>query len=313
LFFLLGISSFFSMLIFVLIFYFAVKYRRRFPKERPAPAVGSMKLELTWTIIPLLICLFTFAWSAKVYLTMADVPANTMDVFVVGRQWMWKAQHMGGQREINELHVPLGKAVKLTLTSQDVIHNFSIPAFRVKQDVVPGRYVTMWFQATKKGKFHLFCGEYCGTNHSKMVGWVFVMEPSQFQDWLKKKADGSLVDEGRKVFQKYQCNACHTTDSPARAPLLEDLYGKNIPLQDGGFIPFTEDYIRESILRPDAKIVAGYRPIMPSFDGQVTEQELIQLIAFIKNLGRGQTPPRTEEGPPIIFSREPELQKKGRP
>ncbi|MFL5245392.1 MAG: c-type cytochrome, partial [Gemmataceae bacterium] len=210
----------------------------------------------------------------------------------------WKMQHQTGQREINELHVPVGQAVKLTLTSEDVIHDLFVPDFRVKLDVLPGRYMQTWFQATKVGSYDLYCSQYCGTNHAGMIGKVVVMEKAQFDAWLDSHAEGSLALQGRKVFLKYQCITCHSADSQARAPVLEGLFNRVIPLEDGKTAVANEDYIRESILKPRAKVVAGWRPIMPSFEGQVDEQELIQLIAFVKALRPGETPARNEESTP---------------
>jgi cytochrome c oxidase subunit 2 len=292
---LLAVSGFFTLLIFTLIIYFAIKYRRRSPTEVPPKTVASMKLEIGWTVVPLFIVLGIYVAGTRVYFEIVHPPDNAMEVFVVGKQWMWYTQHGSGQRENQGLTVPLGVPVKLTMTSQDVIHDFAIPAFRVRQDVVPGRYSTLWFTATKTGKFHLFCAEYCGTNHSRMVGWITVLEPNKFQDWLNStKVDGSPATEGRKLFQKLQCVTCHSADARARAPVLENLYGTVVPLEDGRKVRADEDYIRESILDPPAKVVAGFKPIMPSFKGQVTETQLIQLVAFIKSLRQGETPKRNE-------------------
>jgi cytochrome c oxidase subunit II len=297
-FFLCAVSGFFTLLIAVLIIYFAVKYRRRSEAERPPTVEGSLKLEIFWTVVPFLITLVMFVWGARLYVEQSRPPDNALQVYVIGKQWMWKTQHLGGQREINGLTVPVGRPVKLTMTSQDVIHDFSVPAFRVKQDVLPGRYVTLWFQATKTGKFHLFCAEYCGTNHSRMVGWVTVLEPRQFEAWLRGRADGSPASEGLKLFKKLQCVACHSNDAQARAPVLEGLYGKTVTLDDGRTVVADDEYLRESILNPSAKVVAGFRPIMPTFQGQVTEEQVLQLIAYIRSLGPGQSLPRNEETPP---------------
>jgi cytochrome c oxidase subunit II len=295
LFFLLGISGFFTVLIAGLIVYFAVRYRRRADHDRPAPVPSSLKLELTWTLIPLAISLFIFVWGAQVYFSWARPPDDCLEIYVVGKQWMWKFQHLGGQREINRLHVPLGRPVKLTMISQDVIHSFFVPAFRLHQDVLPERYTIAWFHATKAGTYHLFCSQYCGTDHAKMIGEVIVMEPDVFETWLQSGADGSMAAEGRKLFQKLQCVTCHSADAKARAPVLEDLYGGIVPLQDGRTVKADEAYLRESILYPDAKIVAGFQPIMPSFKGMIDEEETLQLIAFIKALRPGRTPRRNED------------------
>jgi cytochrome c oxidase subunit 2 len=295
--FLITLTAVFSVAIFTLVIYFAVKYRRRADNQVGKPTHGALRLEITWTVLPLLIVLFIFAWGADVYFETARPPENALDVYVVGKQWMWYTQHPGGQRQNQGLTVPLGRPVKLTMISQDVIHDFAIPAFRIKQDVLPGRYSTLWFKATKPGKFHLFCAEYCGTNHSRMVGWVTVLEPPQFQQWLEStRVDNSLATEGRKLFQQLQCISCHTRGG--RGPLLENLYRTDVQLEGGGTAYFDEDYIRESILYPGKKIVAGYRDVMPNYRGQLKELELTQLIAFIRALRTGDTPPRTEETPP---------------
>jgi cytochrome c oxidase subunit II len=303
-FFLVGLSVFFALLISLSILAFSLKYRRRSETERPARAGGSLLLEIVWSAIPLGIVLFIFVWSARIYVTWATPPNDSLETFVVAKQWMWKMQHLGGQREINELHVPVDRPVKLTLISQDVVHSFFVPGFRIHRDVLPGRYVSTWFQATKTGRFHLFCSQYCGTGHADMIGEIVVMEKRDFENWLENHAEGSLAGEGRKLFRKLQCVTCHSADATARAPVLEDLYDpqfqvwKTVPLQDGRSVVADPAYIRESILDPDAKIVAGFQPIMPSFRGQVNEEEMLQLIAFLKSLGPGQTPRRVEDAEP---------------
>jgi cytochrome c oxidase subunit 2 len=303
-FFILGITGFVAIAVAVLIIYFAVRYRRRVEGARPPRILGSLRLETVWTVIPFVIFLFMFGWGARVYFYQTQPPDDAIEVYVVGKQWMWKIQHPGGQREINELHIPVNQPVKLTLTSEDVIHDFYVPAFRTKVDVIPGRYVHTWFQATKPGRYHLFCAQYCGTNHAGMIGEIVVMEQADYGDWLNSHAEGSLAMEGRKLFLKLQCVTCHSADSRARAPLLENLYGRPVRLRDGRTVPANEDYIKKSILKPDAEIVAGWEPIMPSFQGEVNEVEMIQLIEFIKHLGPGQTPVRTEDAePPALDSR----------
>lgn len=290
-----AISAFFTLLIATLIICFAIKYRRRHPDEYPRPVIESTQLELVWTIIPLLIVLGIFTVGTRVHLRQVIPPDDTLDIYIIGRQWMWNMQHLGGQRENQELHVPVGRAVKLVMTSQDVIHNFSIPEFRVKMDVIPGRYTTLWFQATRPGKYRFFCAEYCGTDHSRMVGWVHVMEPEAFQAWLASpRVEGSPASEGRKLFLKLQCVTCHSNDALARGPNLEGLYGQEVPLEGGGKAHVDESYYRRAVLEPDRDVRLGFRPIMPSFKGQVSEEELMRLVAFLRFLGPGQTPPRTE-------------------
>jgi cytochrome c oxidase subunit II len=297
-FFLLGVSGFFSVLIAVFLIYFAVRYRRRSPAKTPKPIQSSLALELTWSLIPLAIALATYVWGAELFFRSARPPADVMEVYVVGKQWMWKMQHVGGQREINQLHVPVGRPVKLILISQDVIHSFFVPAFRIHQDVLPNRYTTIWFEATRPGTYHLFCSQYCGTDHAKMVGEVIVMPQEEFAVWLAQGPDGSMASEGRKLFRKLQCVTCHSADAKARAPVLEGLYGRDVTLRDGRRVRADDAYLRESILVPDAKIVAGFESIMPTYKGQANEEEMLQLLAFIKGLGPGQTPPRTEGAEP---------------
>jgi cytochrome c oxidase subunit 2 len=291
-FFLIAITAFFSLLIAALVFGFAIRYRRRSADERPPAIYGSLALELTWTLIPLAIVAVIFFWSADLYVTLSRVPKDAIEVNVVGKRWMWKVQHMTGQREINELHVPLGVPVKLSLTSEDVIHSFFVPAYRVKKDAVPGRYTTAWFQATKPGRYHLFCAEYCGTRHSNMIGTIVVLEPAAFQAWLAGGASGgSLASAGEKLFQDLACVTCHKADSGARGPNLTGLYGRPVALFDGSTVTADETYLRESIVAPSAKIVAGYQPIMPTFQGLVTEEQLLQLVAYVRSLEGTVVPP----------------------
>jgi cytochrome c oxidase subunit II len=297
-FYLLGLSGFFSVLIATLIVSFAVKYRRRAPDDKPKPIHASLALELAWSLIPLAVTLIAFYWGAELFFRSSRPPQDALEVYIVGKQWMWKTQHVGGQREINQLHVPVGKPIKLTMISQDVIHSFFVPAFRIHQDVLPNRYTTAWFEATKPGRYHLFCSQYCGTDHAKMVGEIIVMPQEEFAQWLKDGPDGSLASEGRKLFRKLQCVTCHSADAGARAPVLEDLFGSEVALQDGRRVLADDGYLRESILNPDAKVVAGYQPIMPSYAGQVDEEEMLQLLAFLKGLKPGQTPRRTENSDP---------------
>ena len=268
--------------IFLCIFVFAIKYRRRSDTERPKPIHGSMAVEITWSIIPLGIFLLIFGWGAKVYFTTLDAPENSLRIYVMGKQWMWKAQHPDGQSEINELHVPVGRPVQLILTSQDVIHSFYIPAFRMKRDAVPGRYSSLWFQATKPGAYHLFCAEYCGTEHSYMRGTVTVMRPADYERWLAGGAGGdTMAAAGRKLFERLGCVNCHGKTCPA----LEGVYQNEVPLASGQIVRADDAYLRESILDPGAKIVAGFPNLMPSFRGQVSEEDLMKLLAYIRSLG----------------------------
>jgi cytochrome c oxidase subunit 2 len=281
--FLIAVSAFFTALIVVLIVGFAIKYRRR-PGREAEQVETVMGLELVWTAVPSILVLVLFVWGAALFLGETVPPKGAQDIYVVGRQWMWKVQHPNGRREINELHVPVGRAVKLTVASQDVVHSFYIPAFRVKQDAIPGQYRTMWFQATKPGEYHLFCAEYCGTNHSRMGGRIVVMEDIDYQKWLGGYTDRTPAEEGRDLFVQFDCVSCHGTGSRQRCPPLGNLYGKQEQLNNGRSVLVDEAYIRESVLDPKAKIVRGYEPVMPSFQGQLTEEEILALIAYIKSL-----------------------------
>jgi cytochrome c oxidase subunit II len=284
-FFLVGLSAFFSILIAGLIVYFAVKFRRRSPQAVGDRIHGGMALEITWTVLPLFMVLGIFVWGASVFFAMSRPPDETLNVYVVGKQWMWKFQHLDGQREINELHVPVGRPVKMIMTSEDVIHDFFVPAFRMKADVIPGRYTSVWFQPTKPGRYHLFCAEYCGTRHSGMIGQVVVMNPSEYQTWLSGGTpEGSLASAGAKLFADLACNTCHRPDAQGRGPVLEGLFGNTVTLQSGETITVDEAYVRESILTPSAKIAAGFQPIMPTFQGLVTEEQLLELIEYVKSL-----------------------------
>jgi cytochrome c oxidase subunit II len=290
---LLSVSGFFVLLIFALIFYFAVKYRRRSEGEQTPPILGSIPLEVAWIVIPFILVMIMFVWGASLYFTAFSPPANAMEIFVIGKQWMWKVQHPEGRREIDELHVPVGYPVKLTITSQDVIHSFYIPAFRIKMDAVPGRYTSTWFEASKTGTFHLFCAEFCGTAHAGMVGRVVVMKPSEYEQWLRTGApEESLVAAGGRLFQQLGCSGCHSQNSIARAPLLDGVYGKPVPLQSGQVVLADESYIRDSILLPQKDVVAGYAPVMPPFQGRISEEELMQIIAYIRFLGEEGPEPR---------------------
>jgi cytochrome c oxidase subunit 2 len=294
--FLVAVSAFFTLLIFLLVLYFAVKYRRRSELERPRPILGDLRLELVWTIIPLGFTLIMFGWGASLYFNLSRPPADAITIYVVGKQWMWKVQHPEGRREIDELHVPVGQPVKLTMTSEDVIHSFFVPAFRIKMDVVPGRYTTAWFEATKAGVYHLFCAEYCGTNHSGMIGRVVVMEPVHYQQWLSG-GDGTSVrgealeTAGARLFQDLGCNTCHRAEAGAlgvgQGPALEGVFGTSVRLQSGETVVADEGYLRESILNPNAKLTAGYQPTMPTFQGLISEEGLLQIIAYIKSLSKG--------------------------
>ena len=287
--FLLVLTVVFCLLVFGMVIIFAIKYRRRSEDEQPEQTHGNLVLELSWTIIPLFLSLFVFLLGADVFFRLQRPPSDPLEVYAVGKQWMWKIQHESGKREINTLHVPKGQPVRLTMTSEDVIHDFFIPAFRVKNDVLPGRYTTLWFEATQTGEFHLFCAEYCGTQHSGMIGKVIVLEPADYHDWLMGASSGeSMVEAGERQFQKLGCETCHKSTATGRGPSLVGLYDKPVTLSNGQEIVVDSDYIRESILLPRAKIVAGYEPIMPIFEGQISEQSLLQIVSYIKSLSESE-------------------------
>ena len=281
------VSVAFSIPIVIAIFVFGLKYREREKYATPDEMHGSITLETVWSIIPFVVSMTIFLGGAYVYFNQYTIPQDpAMEVYVVGKQWMWKLQHSTGQREINELHVPVGRKVKLTMTTEDVLHDFSIPAFRTKTDVVPGRYTYLWFEATKPGKYHLFCAEYCGLNHSGMGGWVYVMEQRDFDNWLSGNVSGQTpVEEGRDLFEnKLGCASCHAGGPQQRGAKLEGIYGHEVKFVGGGTATVNDEYIRNSILNPSSQVVEGFQPIMPTFKGQVTEQQLVSLVAYIKSL-----------------------------
>jgi cytochrome c oxidase subunit II len=289
LFFLLAVSGFFTVLIAGSIIVFMIRYRRRKDDEIPEGVHGSLALEVFWSVIPLMIVMVIFFWGASLYATIRRPPDDAMNIDVVGKQWMWKLQHMEGRREINELHIPVGQPVKLTMTSEDVIHSFFVPAFRTKQDAVPGRYTTTWFEATKPGTYHLFCAEYCGTIHSGMIGRVVAMEPAEFQTWLQTGEVGaapavSPAAAGEALFQAQGCVSCHAAGSGQRGPHLAGLFGSTVHFEGGGTAVADENYLRESILNPQAHLVAGYQGIMPTYQGLLSEENVMQLIAYLKTL-----------------------------
>jgi cytochrome c oxidase subunit 2 len=307
--FLVALGAFVSVSIFVMILIFATRFRRR--KGINAEQIeGSTPLELTWSVIPLCIFMVIFVWGAVIYFNERTPPRGATEIYVVAKQWMWKLQHEEGPREINELHVPVGRDVKMIMTSQDVIHSFYVPAFRIKQDVLPGRYTTAWFHATKAGTYHLFCAEYCGTMHSGMIGQVVVMEPAQYEAWMGGGgAMGSLASNGESIFQQLACSTCHRSDTQGRGPNLVGLFGKRVQLEDGRTVIADENYIRESILSPAAKVVSGFKPIMPVFQGLVSEEQLSALVAYIKSLNQ---PPSGSAGTsslaPSTKPQEPKVQ-----
>jgi cytochrome c oxidase subunit 2 len=287
-FFLVGLTVFFSLLIAGLIVTFAIKYRRLTPDSVGARFHGGMALEVVWSVIPLGITLVIFAWGASVFFAMSSPPDEAINVYVVGKQWMWKFQHLNGQREVNELHVPVGRPVKLIMTSEDVIHDLFVPAFRVKADVLPGRYTHVWFEATKPGSYHLFCAEYCGTQHSGMGGQVVALGPSEYQNWLASATGGSMASAGERLFADMACNTCHREGEVGRGPVLNGLFGSTVRLQGGRTVVVDEAYLRESIVNPSSRLTEGFQPVMPAYQGLLTEEGLSELVEYIKSLEPAQ-------------------------
>ena len=294
--FLVALTVVMTTLIFAAVITFVSMYKKKNDGRVATQIEGSTQLEILWSVIPLFIVLGVFAWGTAVYVQLMRPPEKVMDYYVVGKQWMWKIQHPTGQREINTLHLPVDQAVRLTMTSEDVIHSFYIPAFRTKKDAVPGRYTQQWFQATKPGTYHIFCAEYCGTKHSQMIGECIVMTQEDYQRWLSGAVAGETPEEaGKKLFEGTRCASCHPVDpavttidgAAARGPLLAGIYGKEVALKDGGKAVVNDDYIRESMMRPLAKVVAGFEPVMPTFEGQLSEEQIIQIAAYIKSLKDG--------------------------
>ncbi len=284
---LVGVSVLMVVLIAGFIFRFIYKYRRRDPDEIPEQITGSDRLELTWTLIPLGFFMVIYFWGASIYMNNVQPPNNAMEIYVVAKQWMWKFQHLTGQSEIDELHVPLGRPVKLTMTSQDVIHSFFVPEFRVKQDVLPDRYTTIWFQATQAGTFHIFCTQYCGTGHAQMTGRVIAMEPAAFEQWLGGGAAASPQSPaatGQQLFQQFGCIGCHKADGSGVGPSFVGRYGKQVKTTDGRTLTVDDNYIRTCVYHPDQQRTAGFQPLMPSYLGRIDENQMLSIIAYIKSL-----------------------------
>jgi len=283
--FITAVAAFFAIVVTIFVIYFAAKYRTTDPMAIGARIEGSIPLELAWSIVPFLISIVIFAWSASVFFDLYRPPDQTLEIYATGKRWMWKFQHLGGQNEINELHVPLGRPVKITFTSEDVLHSMFFPAFRIKADAIPGRYSSLWFTATKLGQFHLFCAEYCGTKHSGMVGSVFVIEPAAYQAWLSGNVGGgTLTSRGERLFGDLACDTCHLSDGRGRGPSLANKFGSSEQLAGGGQVAVDEAYLRESILMPQAKVVAGYQPLMPTFQGLLSEENVMALVEYVKSL-----------------------------
>ena len=283
--FIIGVTAFFGILVCVLVVYFAVRYRTDDPLKIGAPITGSIPLELAWSVIPFLISVVIFVWAAQVFFDLYRPPDQTLEIYATGKRWMWKFQHLDGKAEINALHVPVGRPVKVTFTSEDVLHSLYFPSFRTKADAIPGRYSTVWFEATKTGEWHIFCAEYCGTRHSGMIGMVTVMEPAAYQAWLSgNEGGGTLASRGERLFSELACNTCHLNDGSGRGPSLVDKFGAQEQLANGSIVNVDETYVRESILTPQLKVVAGFQPVMPTFQGLVNEEGVMALIEYVKSL-----------------------------
>jgi cytochrome c oxidase subunit II len=283
-FFLLGMTVTGLVLVGAILVTFSMRYRK---SVHPVATQieGSTLLEATWTIIPLAIFLITFVWGAVLYFRIYNPPVNSMNIYIVGKQWMWKAEHPGGQHEINALHVPTGQNIQLTMISQDVFHSFSIPDFRIKREVIPGRYSTVWFNATTPGVYHIFCTQYCGTNHSQMIGEVTALSPDDYKKWTEESTSGmSLAQNGERLFASMGCNACHSGNAAARGPSLAGVFGSRLTLTNGSQVLVNEAYLRDAILNPSQHVTSGYAPIMPTYQGQISEDGLIDLVEYLKTL-----------------------------
>lgn len=281
----LGVAVVFSILIGVLVVFLAIRYKRQRVDQVGSPEHAPAWLEIVWSIIPFFILMGMFGWGAVVYFDTYRVPPDAERYYVVGKQWMWKYQHPQGNREINDLHVPVGRPIELVITSEDVIHSFYVPAFRIKRDAVPGRYNTAWFEATKVGSYNIFCAEYCGTEHSLMIGKIHVMEPNDYEEWLRgTEPERTLAATGEELFTAMQCHTCHRQDSDARAPILHGVFGEQQALAGGGTVTVDDEYVRESIMAPQAKVAAGYQPIMPTYRGRLSEEQVLDLISYIRSL-----------------------------
>ncbi|MBV9249396.1 MAG: cytochrome c oxidase subunit II [Acetobacteraceae bacterium] len=288
---LVAVSLMVLALVFGLMLLYVVRYRYNSPVNLHEVAEKSFKFEISWTTATLLIFFGLFIWGSMIYVRAMQAPANAMRIYIVAKQWMWKAEYPGGQREIDSLHVPVNKPVELVMTSQDVIHSFFVPAFRLKRDVLPGQYQTLWFQAEQPGAYHLFCSQFCGTSHASMIGTVTVMSGPDYQRWLSQNGTSeTLATEGSQLFITFGCSGCHGGHGTVRAPSLSGLYGSPVPLSDGTITIADDQYIRDSILMPRKQIVASYEPVMPSFSGVISEDDLLKLVAYIKSLAPERTP-----------------------
>jgi cytochrome c oxidase subunit 2 len=285
-FFIVAVTAFFGIVTSVVVVWFAMKYRTDNPLAVGTRITGSIPLELAWSLIPFVISIVIFVWATDVFMDIYRPPDQTLEIYATGKRWMWKFQHLDGKGEINELHVPVGRAVKVTFTSEDVLHSLYFPAFRTKADAIPGRYSSVWFNATKPGEYHIFCAEYCGTQHSGMIGKVYVMEPAAYQAWLSGSggdSGGTLASRGERLFSDLACNTCHQDNGGGRGPSLVNKFGAQEQLASGEMVTVNDSYVRESILNPQLKIVNGYQPLMPTFQGMVSEEGVMALIEYVKS------------------------------
>ena len=308
-FFVFATSAFFAVVVAIAVIYFGIRYHKTHDGEIGARIEGNLPLELLWSVIPTIIAMVMFGWGASVFYHLRRPPAEAMHIYAVGKQWMWKFQHLEGQREINELHIPAGRPIKITISSEDVLHSLFFPAFRTKMDAIPGRYTELWFEAQTPGQYHIFCTEYCGTNHAGMIGTVTVLEPVQYQAWLQGGGmEGTLAQRGSKLFNDLACSTCHLDTGQGRGPSLKDIVGKTVDLQNGSSVTVDEAYLRESILNSQAKVVKGFQPLMPTFQGLISEENLVALIEHVKSLSPNATSaaaPATSAAPAAAPTRKP--------
>ena len=308
-FFVFATSAFFAVVVAIAVIYFGIRYHKTHDGEIGARIEGNLPLELLWSVIPTIIAMVMFGWGASVFYHLRRPPAEAMHIYAVGKQWMWKFQHLEGQREINELHIPAGRPIKITISSEDVLHGLFFPAFRTKMDAIPGRYTELWFDAQTPGQYHIFCTEYCGTNHAGMIGTVTVMEPANYQLWLQGGGmEGTLAQRGAKLFNDLACSTCHLDTGQGRGPSLKDIVGKTVDLQNGSSVTVDEAYLRESILNSQAKVVKGFQPLMPTFQGLISEENLVALIEHVKSLSPNATSaaaPATSAAPAAAPTRKP--------
>ncbi len=298
---LMAISSVMTFGLFTAITLFLIRYRHTSKANRTLSRLSPTYLEVTWTGIPILIFIGLFVWGAGVFARASKPPPDALPVYVVGLQWYWDVMHGNGRHEIGDLHVPVGQPVQLFLTATDVIHNYYVPALRIQRNAMPGKYSVEWFTATKPGKYRIFCNEYCGTKHSEMGGFVYAMKPEDYEAWLDEQSgtgQESLTQTGARLFGQYGCSGCHGANSAVHAPSLAGIYSRPVPLEGGGFVTADDQYLHDSILKPSTQIVAGYQNIMPSYEGQLSEQDVLALVAYIKSLSP-QPPPAAVQSQPI--------------